>query len=109
MGVRTVVSLRNDIEASLQEVLDRHGLPAIAAGRNSFWQFLFMSEEPVNQVDIMQSDLDRMKRLDLALLKNKVYVLPGVRRFVSTVHNDQDLEDAVRGLDEACRAFNKTG
>ncbi len=32
--------------AALQDVLDRHGLPAIAAGRASFWQLLFLTEEP---------------------------------------------------------------
>ena len=84
-------------------MLDRHGLPAIAAGRNSFWQLLFMAEEPVNQVDIMTSDLDRMKRLDLALLKGKVYVLPGVRRFVSAVNTEDDLAWTVEALEAACK------
>ena len=51
------------VTGAVQEVLDRRGVPAIAAGRNSFWQLLFMAEEPVNQVDIMNSDTERMKRL----------------------------------------------
>ncbi|MDX1576375.1 MAG: aminotransferase class III-fold pyridoxal phosphate-dependent enzyme, partial [Kiloniellales bacterium] len=33
------------LTTALQEVLDRHGLPAIAAGRNSFWQLLFLTRE----------------------------------------------------------------
>jgi len=92
------------LTTALQEVLDRHGVPAIAAGRNSFWQLLFLTQEPVNQVDIMKSDLERMKRLDLALLKGKVYVLPGVRRFVSAVNTDEDLAWTVEALDAACQA-----
>ena len=91
---------------ALQEVLDRHGLPAIAAGRNSFWQLLFMTGEPRNQVDIMNSDTARMVRLDLELLKRGVYVLPGVRRFVSAVNTDQDQADTVAALDEACAALD---
>ncbi len=91
------------LTAALQEVLDRHGLPAIAAGRNSFWQLLFLTREPENQVDIMESDVERMKRLDLALLKGKVYVLPGVRRFVSAVNTVEDLAWTVEALDAACK------
>ena len=91
------------LTTALQEVLDRHGLPAIAAGRNSFWQLLFLTREPETQVDIMKSDVDRMKRLDLALLRGKVYVLPGVRRFVSAVNTDEDLAWTVEALDAACK------
>ena len=93
------------LTGALQEVLDRHGVPAIAAGRNSFWQLLFMAAEPVNQVDIMNSDTERMKRLDLELLRRGVYVLPGVRRFVSAVNTEQDVADTVAALDEACQAL----
>jgi len=93
------------LTGALQEVLDRRGVPAIAAGRNSFWQLLFMAAEPVNQVDIMNSDTERMKRLDLELLRRGVYVLPGVRRFVSAVNTEQDVADTVAALDEACQAL----
>jgi glutamate-1-semialdehyde 2,1-aminomutase len=92
-----------ELTSALQEVLDRHGLPAIAAGRNSFWQLLFLGQEPVNQVDIMKSDIELMKRLDLALLRGKVYVLPGVRRFVSAVNSEEDLAWTVEALDAACK------
>ena len=51
-----------ELLAALQGVLDQNGIPAIAAGRNSFWQFLFAEKEPMNQVDIMQSDVAAMRR-----------------------------------------------
>ena len=41
-------------------------------------------------------------------MKQGQYVLPGVRRFVSTVHSAEDLEDTLRGLDAACREFKKS-
>ena len=50
-----------------------------------------------------------MRRLDTELMKRGQYVLPGVRRFVSAVHDQTDLEDTIAGLDAACRAFNKAG
>jgi glutamate-1-semialdehyde aminotransferase len=46
----------------------------------------------------------RTRALDLAQMKNGLYVLPGVRRFVSAVHTDEDFEATARALDAACRA-----
>ncbi len=89
-----------------QKVLDRHAIPAIAEHTGSLWQILFMAETPRNQTDILRSDQAAMRRLDTLLMQRGQYVLPGVRRFVSTVHTEQDLDDTLRGLDDACRAFN---
>ncbi len=63
-----------------------------------------LEQEPEYQVDITASDIDRMKRLDLALLRGKVYVLPGVRRFVSAVNSEEDIAWTVDALDAACQA-----
>ena len=92
-----------------QKVLDRYDIPAIAQNTGSLWQILFMAETPVNMADMLASDQAAMRRLDTELMKQGQYVLPGVRRFVSTVHDDRDLEETLRGLDAACRAFSKTG
>jgi hypothetical protein len=48
-----------------------------------------------------------MRRLDSLLMKQGQYVLPGVRRFVSTVHTELDMADTIKGLDLACREFNR--
>ncbi len=90
---------------TLQSVLDRHGVPAIAAGKESFWQFLFMGRLPKTQADIMRSDVAAMRKLDTELLKRGVYVLPGVRRFVSAVNTDEDFARTAEILDDACRAL----
>ena len=92
-----------------QQVLDKYGIPAIAQNTGSLWQILFMDKTPVDVSDMLSSDQAAMRRLDSELMKQGQYVLPGVRRFVSTVHTETDLEDTVRGLDDACRAFSKTG
>ena len=92
-----------------QQVLDKYGIPAMAQNTGSLWQILFMDKAPQNMSDMLASDQAAMRRLDTELMKQGQYVLPGVRRFVSTVHTDQDLEDTMRGLDAACKAFNKTG
>ena len=92
-----------------REVLARHKIPAIAHHTGSLWQILFMPEPPTCHTDLLAGDQAAMRRLDAELIKQGQYVLPGVRRFVSAVHDQSDLEETVRGLDAACRAFNKTG
>lgn len=96
----------NKLLVRLQQVLDRHGVPAIAAGQNSFWQILFLDEAPRSQVDIMRSDTDTMRRLDIELIRNGVYVLPGVRRFVAAVNSQEDIEQTADALDRACQALH---
>ena len=97
----------DDLCRESQRVLDRHGIPAIAQHTGSLWQILFMDKTPRNQADILAGDQASMRKLDSLLMKQGQYVLPGVRRFVSTVHSAEDLEQTLRGLDAACREFKQ--
>lgn len=99
----------DDLCRACQEVLDTYRIKAIAYNIGSLWQILFLAQPPTNHHDLLSSDHAAMRRLDGELLKQGQYVLPGVRRFVSTQHDQTDLEDTVRGLDAACRRFNQTG
>ena len=90
-----------DFFGRVQEVLDRHGLPALVVGGASFWQILFAGRPPLNQMDVLASDLERARTLDLALLSDGIYVLPGVRRFIAAVHTDEDFERALDALERA--------
>jgi len=96
----------DDLCRESQQVLDRHGIPARAEHTGSLWQILFMDKPPRNYADILASDQAAMRKLDSLLMKQGQYVLPGVRRFVSTAHTAADLEDTIRGLDAACRQFS---
>ncbi len=101
---RRLQARSHDLVTACQQVLDRHNLAALAIGEASLWQILFIRQPPGSHADIMASDLARSRALDIELLKNGLYVLPGVRRFVSSVHTDADLEQTVKALDAACRA-----
>ncbi|MDH3712910.1 MAG: aminotransferase class III-fold pyridoxal phosphate-dependent enzyme [Gammaproteobacteria bacterium] len=92
----------------MQSVLQRHAIPAMVTGHASFWQFLFAGQAPRSQLDVLASDLERSKALDLELLRCGVYVLPNVRRFVSAVHTDEDLRFTLAALDAACEQLNRS-
>jgi glutamate-1-semialdehyde 2,1-aminomutase len=98
----------DDLCRETQRVLDRHDIPAIAEHTGSLWQILFMDRTPRNHAEVLASDQAAMRKLDSLLMKQGQYVLPGVRRFVSTVHTAEDMEDSMRGLDAACREFTKS-
>lgn len=101
-------TLRKNTDAwrtACQKVLDDNGVSAIAVGEASFLQFLFMTNRPKNQLDILDSDMAAMRKLDVEMLRRGVYVLPGVRRFMSLVNTDDDLAVAVEALDGACKAL----
>ena len=85
-----------------QQILDRHGVPAICAQVGSLWQFLFMAEPPRNQADMMAGDTAAMRRLDTLMMRRGQYMLPGVRRFVSCVHGEAEFEETLRALDATC-------
>jgi glutamate-1-semialdehyde 2,1-aminomutase len=87
--------------AAFSDVLARAGLPAIVAGEASFWQFIFADRAPLNQMEVLASDMKRSAALDLGLLRNGVYVLPNVRRFFSAAHDERDLEDSIAALEKA--------
>ena len=89
-----------------QQVLDRHNLPALVTGRASLWQILFTNRHPASHADIMACDAAATRALDLAQMKQGLYVLPNVRRFVSLVHSEDDFEETARALDAACRAVS---
>ena len=89
--------------AESQAILDRHRLPAIVTGKASLWQFLFAEGDPVSHADMMASDRAAGRALDLELLKNGIYVLPNVRRFVSAAHGPGEFEETLKALDTACR------
>jgi len=104
--VLTLIDARSgEICRACQEVLDRHGLPAIATHTGSLWQILFTPRPPVRHADVMASDTAAAKALDTECIRAGLYVLPGVRRFFSAVHPDEDVERTVEALDAACRAL----
>ena len=91
------------IRVEAQKILDRHGVEAIVAGKSSLWQILFRKNQPRNYADLLSSNMDRVKKWDLFALKKGIYVLPGVRRFVSAVITDEDVTEFCKVLDETCR------
>ncbi len=96
-----------DLQKDCQQVLDHHGLPALAIGEASLWQIMFIDRAPASHADVMNSDGARTRALDIAQMKQGLFVLPGVRRFVSAVHTGQEFEDTVKALDAACRAVGR--
>ncbi len=88
----------------MRGVLEEHEIPAIVETIGSIWQILHMARSPLNYLDFLESDRTANAALDLELMRNGVSVIPGLRRFVSSAHTDDDLTQTLEALDRACRA-----
>jgi glutamate-1-semialdehyde 2,1-aminomutase len=87
----------------LRDVLGRHGREAIVETVGSLWQILHMTDSPRSYTDLLASDRAANVDLDVELMRNGVNVIPGLRRFVSTAHTDEDFELTIDALDRACQ------
>lgn len=90
-------------KGQVQTILDDHGLEAKAWGTGSLWQTVFMDRVPTRHADMMKANMALTKELDRQLLLRGIYVLPGVRRFVSSVHTDDDFAVTYEAFDQACK------
>ncbi|MBO42794.1 MAG: aspartate aminotransferase family protein [Rhodospirillaceae bacterium] len=93
------------VRTAFQEVLDRHNLGVRVIGQESWWQFFASDRDPQDYVDFLNADMEKTKALDLAWSRERVFVMPNTRRFVSVAHTDKELDEAVISLDAACRAI----
>lgn len=86
-------------------VVGRHGLPALVLGTSSYWSICFAPDKPLNHGDLAAADRVAGRKLEYEMLKNGLFVVPGMRRmFISAAHSEKDLEVALAGIDAACRA-----
>ena len=93
------------VRTGLQQILNRHGIPAICFGDGPMWHMLFTDRVPRNHRDVMAADKKALMAFDYEMIRQGLFVLPGNRRFVSLAHDDQVLEDSFAAFDAACRAF----
>ena len=88
----------------MRGVLAKHEIPAIVESVGSIWQILHMTRPPRNYLDFLESDRTANMGLDIELMRNGINVIPGLRRFVSSAHTEDDLSQTLEALDHACRA-----
>ncbi|MDH3500451.1 MAG: aminotransferase class III-fold pyridoxal phosphate-dependent enzyme, partial [Acidimicrobiia bacterium] len=93
----------SQLAGAITGVLRRHGRPAIVETIGSLWQILHMDEPPRSYTDLLASDRAANVAFETELMRQGINVIPGLRRFVSSAHTDQDFEETVRAVDRACR------
>ncbi len=91
------------LAAAIGSVLRQHGRPAHVARVGSLWQVLHCAEPPRDYVDLLRSDRAAEVAFDTELMRHGINVVPGLRRFVSAAHTDDDVDETVAAVDAACR------
>lgn len=98
-------AIADDLRAGLKEVFDRHKMGVTVFGDGPMWHFLFANRVPENYRDILASDMKKLVRFDVELIRQGIFVLPANRRFVSSTHTKDDLSETFEAFDRACLAF----
>lgn len=88
----------------MRDVLGDSGIPAIVETIGSIWQVLHMGSSPRTYTDFLAADRVANTALDIELMRNGVNVIPGLRRFVSSAHTEDDFDQTLSAFERACRA-----
>ena len=59
---------------------------------------------PLSYIDFLESDRAANVALDVEWMRNGVNVIPGLRRFISSAHDEHDFSQTLDALDRACAA-----
>jgi glutamate-1-semialdehyde 2,1-aminomutase len=94
-----------DLAAGITRALERHERPAIVEVVGSLWQVLHIAEPPARYTDLLASDQASNLEFDLELLRSGINVIPGLRRFVSAAHTDEDFAQTIQAVAVACRTM----
>lgn len=97
------------LRAGLQEIVDRLGIPALAAGEGPLWTLLFTRKEPAGYRDLLLADAGRQRRFQTELVRRGVWVYVGQRSYFSTAHTDADVDETLQRAEDALRALQAQG
>src|SRR5699024_9676301 len=99
-GMRTVKILEQEINGvikradvlkkELEKLFFEKGIAMQAMGIGSMFNIILTDQPLSNYRDFMLSDIELRKRIDLHLLDEGIYVKPGNRYSLSTMHGEQE-------------------
>lgn len=95
----------SELAEGISRIFDEHGRPAIVATVGSLWQPLHIEHPPVAYTDLLNADRAADVAFDTELMRNGINLIPGLRRFVSSVHCEEDFERTIAAVDRACRTM----
>lgn len=98
-------SQADKLRHGLQEIFDREKMGILVFGEGPMWHMLFTDKVPQQWSDIIATDLVKQAAFDTELLRQGIFVVPGMRRFISIMHTDDDLQQTFAAAERACRAF----
>ena len=80
------------LREGLQRIFAEEGLDAHVHGLGSLWHVLFQRERAATFAGTLRADRTRLLAFQQGLLDNGIYVVPGVRSFVSAAHTSDDID-----------------
>lgn len=99
-------ALTEQLVSGLRGLAREHGVPLLINHVGPVFHTLFTERDDINAyTDFVQSvDADRCRRFSQELFREGVFVRPSGLWYLSTVHDERDIEET---LDAACRALTR--
>ncbi|MCB8877572.1 aspartate aminotransferase family protein [Acidisoma silvae] len=95
----------DELRRALQHLFDQHKMGIRVIGDGPMWHLISGDKVPQNWGDILATDLKRQAAFDTELLRQGIFVIPNMRRFVSIRHDKADLALTLEAAERACIAF----
>ncbi len=89
------------LRRGIEQILRAAGESVIAAGEGAVFHVSFMEKPAREYRDLFHADQGRYRDLALALLDEGVLVLPDGRWYLSTAHNDEDVDATLAAVARA--------
>ena len=97
------------LRKGMEEILNRHGLDGKTVGAGSIFNLVF-TDRPVRQVyDVVNSNRDLRKKLDVLLLEQGVYVKPLNRFSTSVAHTPEIIDETLEQFEKGVLKLIKQG
>jgi glutamate-1-semialdehyde 2,1-aminomutase len=91
------------LRAGLTDILSEYSAPFRVYGVGPTWQVVFIDHDVVNYRDSLDADNSLSLRFDRALIRNGLFLLPGMRRYMSLAHSDDDIDRTLQLASVAAR------
>ena len=89
------------LRKGLEGILRTHGFNIVTAGGGPVFQLSFMEKPARNYRETLAADKWLYSNFALALLDEGVLVLPDGRWYLSTAHNDEDIDTTLAAAERA--------
>ncbi len=100
-------AMADKLRRGLREVFERYDMGLCVFGEGPMWHMLFTDRPPTNWRELISTDLSKLRSLEVEMIAEGLFFVPGNRRFISIAHTDTDFADTFEAAGRACMRWKR--